>query len=187
MKKTFNGLHPGAALLCAGLVLGCGKPTPPQLQTDGGPYENAHDGIRLQPPKGWSQTGLAREQTGHVPKEVPMVKYRLFDGKRIGVFRLSIVDLPEGASVEEFLKEKSPGLEDWKPDPPKSTPAEVGGRPGIRMTFRGKWEMQPAIKEVLAVRSSTRVYSFTGIYGVNDKAARDAIRQAVASVIWTTK
>lgn len=186
MKMTFSERALVAAILCVGL-LGCDKPRPPRLQTDGGPYENGHDGIRFQPPKGWSQTGLAREQTGLVPKEVPMVKYRLFEGKRIGVFRLSIVDMPESESVETFLKEKSPGLEDWRADPPKSTPADVSGRPAIRMTFRGKWEMQPAIKEVLAVRSGERVYSFTGIYGVKDTAARDAIRQAVASVTWTKK
>ena len=186
MKKTFNSRDLGVAVLCV-VLLGCGKPRPPQLQTDGGPYENSHDGVRFQPPKGWSQTGIAREQTGHVPKEVLMVKYRLFEGKRIGVFRLTLVDLPESASVEEFLKEKSPGIEDWKPVSPKSTPAEVSGRPAVRMTFRGNWEMQPAIKEVLAVRSGGRVYSFTGIYGVNDTAARDAIRQAVASVTWTKK
>ena len=84
-------------------------------------------------------------------------------------------------------QQEGPGIEDWKQDPPKSTPAEVSVRHAVRMTFRGKWEMQPAIKEVLAVRSGGRVYSFTEIYVVNDTGARDAIRQAVASVTWTKK
>lgn len=187
MKRISNTSLRLAGLLL--LLVGCGTPQPPQLQTGDAPYENRAVGIRFLPPSGWKQMLLANHDVfaGKVPRELPMVRYRLLDGKRIGVLRLSAMDLPETKPLDEFLNDRSPGLEDWQPVTPKSAPLEVGGRKAVRWSFTGRWDGQTAIKEVVAVRTGERVYTFACIFGEKDHKARDAMRQAISTVHWEFK
>lgn len=189
MRRTCNLPRRLGAAALGVLLFGCGTPQPPQLQTGDGPYENKVAGIRFQPPAGWRQTALIDPGalSGKITREVPLVKYKLLEGKRIGVLRLTAVDVPESRSLDEFLGERSPGLEDWQPQKPKSEPLEVNGRQGVRWSFTGRWEGQRATKEVVAVRTGERVYSFVGIFAENDLKARDTIRQAVNTVNWEFK
>jgi hypothetical protein len=174
--------------LLAALAFGCGnKPRAPQIQKGDGPFHAASEGLRLQPPKGWRQFGYTELPGGRIAKEVDLVKYKLLDGRRIAVMRVSVVDLPEATSVDQFLRERPPSHEDWRPASAKTETVDVSGQPGVRLAFNGTWEGKNAVREVVAVRRGQRVYSFTCIFGSGDTKTRDAVRQAIASVTWEEK
>jgi hypothetical protein len=116
-----------------------------------------------------------------------LVKYRSFDENNPGVFRVTMLVLPESESVTEYLSRRPPGPERWLVKS-KAEQVSVGGRPADRLTYAGFWKGQrteePMTKEVVAVRRGNRVYFFTGIFQWGDRQTRDVTRQAVASVAW---
>ncbi len=180
-----RGIRIALALGVIALLWGCGgKPRPPALQQGDGPFHSPSAGLRFQPPKGWRQFTHGIVPPGPVPKEVPVVKYKLQDGKRMALLRVGVVDLPEPKSVEQYLRERPPGHEDWRAVSSKNETVDVNGLPGVRVAFTGRWDGRNAVKEVVGVRRGGRLYSFTGIYGAGDTRARDAVRQAVATVTW---
>jgi hypothetical protein len=176
-----------ASLALAGLLLaGCGpRIKAPRLVQGEAVYHNPREGLRLEPPPGWSQHARA-DYPVRLDRERPLVKYKCLEDREAAVFQVSRIDLAEAILPETYLREQPPGPEKWRLTGATET-LQVGGRPATRVTFTGTWEeneKEEVVKEVVAVRRGERVYFFTGIFVADDREARAKVRKAIESVVW---
>jgi hypothetical protein len=153
-------------------------------------YHDSREGFRLAPPRGWRQHGRGQYPPGQYDKERDLLKYRSLDEGKVGVFRVSMIDLPEAESATAYLAAKPPGPERWSVSG-TSEPLKVGGLAAERVTFSGVWEGrkadEPVTKEVVAVRRGGRVYFFAAIFLAGDKDTRDVARKVLSSVAWDSQ
>jgi hypothetical protein len=184
-RHARQGSWPRTAALAVTLVLfaiGCSrKPRPPRLQKDASVYYNPHDGFQFQVPAGWSENARADPRVQHA-HEQRLVKYKRLAAKP-AFLEVSVVDLPESTNVSDYLTEHSVGKE-WQ-RLAETKELTVDRFPATQDAFVGYWDREKIIKEIVAVRQGKRVYFFTGSYPAADTEARDEIREAVASIVWT--
>jgi hypothetical protein len=170
-----------AGLMTLLVGAGCG-PRPPALQAAGAAYENAHEGLTFRPPAAWRQRGLVADPGGPAPSERFLVKYKHDFRGGPAFLSVTMVDLPEGTTLDKLLARRSPGS-GWGP-PSRVETLQVRGRPAARVAYSGRQNDQPSVREVVAVRRDRRVYFFTGTFPRSDPQAREQIRQAVGSIVW---
>src|SRR5262249_1800767 len=106
----------GALALAGLLMAGCDdKPRAPPLGQGEAVYHNQREGLRLEPPSGWSQHGRVESLSGPQDQERVLVKYKRLDASGPAFFRASLIDLPESTAVESFLRSRPPGPDNWRP------------------------------------------------------------------------
>ena len=96
---------------------------------------------------------------------------------------VSLADLPDWIDLAKYLAEPSQSVQKWQlvGAPEKLI---LSGAAAIRYTLASRSEKDKLTKEVTAFRRGDRTYFFTGVFRPGDERARDAVRQAVASVMW---
>lgn len=165
------------------LVAGCSsRPHAPAL-LDEPVYLNAREGFRFRVPEGWKQYAKADVPPGKADKDRLLVAYRQISAGTVAELEVSLVDLPVETDLEKYLSGRSYGVEKWQ----LATAAEhieINNVPAVRLSFVGRSGKEKMAKEAVVFRRLERAYLFVGVYRAVDDKARDAIRDAVASVMW---
>jgi hypothetical protein len=145
-------------------------------------YQNGREGIRFLVPEGWTQFARGDAPSGKPGEEWTLVEYQLHGAETQTVLRLTCVDLPESADVEQFLAGHWPDATLTPLGPPQ--PVTVDGVAGTDTLFTLGPKGGKIVHEVYAFRRRGRVYLFTGIFAEDDTRARQQVRRAVESVEW---
>jgi hypothetical protein len=172
-------------LALAGLawLAGCNAgPRAPVLK-DEPVYQNDREGFRFLVPPGWIQRAKGELPPGRLTRESLLVHYARPDAGPAALLEVTAADLPESADLAAEAATPSFGVKSWRVAGPAES-IDVGGVPGVRIRCAGTLDGTEMTKEVVAVRRGERVYFFTAMFATADQAARDQVRQAVASTIW---
>jgi hypothetical protein len=168
-------------------MVGCDlRPVAPELNQHERTYHNAEEGFRFEAPSGWSRHAVSSFPPGPQREERLWVKYKRLTDNRPTFFRVSFIDLPESASVAQYLGDRPAGPENWRLASEKET-VDLDGVAATRYRFTGSWAADVMVKEVVAVRRGHRWLFFTGIYPADDTSARRQIRETLASIRWDRK
>lgn len=172
------------AVVLALAIAGC-KPRPraPALIQGEPVYHNKQEGFRFMPPPNWHLHARSELPPGKFEVERFLVEYRRLSGPKVASLDVSMVDLSPSTTVESYLAEHGPGRESWQPAGKPET-IDLGGKSGLRVSFKGQRGPDAFIKEIVAVRKGDRAYFFSGVYAANDAKARDQVRKAVESLTW---
>jgi hypothetical protein len=157
-------------MLC--VLAGCGREQPSAL------YENTELGFSFRAPAGWSERARCDDIPSRITHERLLVQYKRLQAGNPAWLRLSLVDLPETASLEAYLRRRSPGRE-WQRKSDIEALDFAGDR-ALLATFVGKCGPKDLLCEAIARRRGNRVYLFTGLFGATDGQSREAFREAVA-------
>lgn len=182
-----RGRLTGAGLAAGLLALaGCGAPEPAAYQDV--------EGLRFTPPDGWVQrasTGNVPEQVRHKQGHVPLpplaaherlvARYDRVTSGSLAWLRVTRAGPPASASLK-VLAARMPGA-GWKRES-EAEEFELGVLPAARAAAVGRWVDQDYRCETVVVRNGDRVYVITGSFPAADGAAREQVRQAVASATW---
>ena len=169
MKRT--------VLLVAVLLAGCsGRPRAPALDNES-VYQNSQEGFRFVVPQGWAQSVKANLPPGPLKDEKLLVRYIGHSDTAQGTLEVAGVDLPESTNLAEYLAGPSHSTKSWKS---AGGPEPAANSSATRFLFRGDGMM----KEVVAFRRGERVYLFYSLYAAKDAKTREALRQAIDSIIW---
>jgi hypothetical protein len=186
--------------LVAFLVLaGCGRTRPSPVYQD-------EQGFRITPPPGWSERERPAASSGAAPgpparrrkqadlplpplgvmgatsQERTLVRYDRLTAGRQAWLRVTTADLPTARSVGSVLVSRAPG-KGWRRESGVES-LEVGGRPGARVAFVGRWGGLDYLCEAVAVRKGERTWFITASFPASDDSAREQVRQSVAGVTW---
>jgi hypothetical protein len=182
--KSLTARNIRFGLFTAALLLGPGcehRPRAPVLRNEP-VYQNKREGFRLLVPEGWSQHAKAEFPPGRVEKERLLVGYTYVTSLGMTSFEASMADLPPSADLAAYLAQASYGTNHWRQDTPP-VDIEVDGVPCIRFSFVSDPDKRTA-KEAATFRRGERTYFFTGVFPASDSEAREAVRRAVASLLW---
>jgi hypothetical protein len=160
-----------AALLSVALA-GCGWAASERVYRDA-------DGFRFRSPAGWSER--ARNESP-VPDRL-LVQYKRLRAGNPAWLSVSVAAAPRSVDLETWLARRALG-----PKHPRESTIdrlELGGQPAVRLICStGRPKKREFVCEWVAVRRHDRVYIFHSSFTADDRAARDEVRQAVASVAW---
>lgn len=134
--------------------------------------------LRFAVPEGWKTNAKSNLPVGSLNKERMLVEYQQL-GPLAAVLRVTAVDLKDEEPAA-YLDRTNRRKREFKP--PTSEATQLGGLPATRFTFlhvAGGLD-----KEVVTVRRDERLYLFLSECGKTDAKAREAIRNALASVVW---
>jgi hypothetical protein len=92
------------------------------------------------------------------------------------------IDQPVSTDLVSYLHSAPSGSKPWRSNREKMY--KRNGATGTRYILVHCGGKAEDTREVLAVRRSTRVYLFTGLYGSADAKAQDQIRRTLESLIW---
>jgi hypothetical protein len=191
MKKSQKTKRIGIVLIAV-MVSGCAlilivvfaggfgnRPRAPSLG-DEPVYRNSREGFRFVAPESWKVTARADYPSGAADKDRLLVTYQAIGTDKPASLYVSMIDVPESASLLNHVGAPSHSVSDWQPT---AEPAEItlGGKAATRFSFRS----QENAKEVAACRRGGRVYLFTVLFSRTDTKARDLGRTAIESVVWT--
>jgi hypothetical protein len=174
-----------AVLLAAGIVVlsGCGsRPRAPAI-LDELVYQNDREGLRFLAPQGWTQHTRAELPAGKLEQERLLVAYRQQEPDSPADLEIAAMDFPESKDLTAYLAAASHGVKQWRLAGKPET-VQINGVTGVRTILTGQQGSMNITKEVVSFRRGERVFLFTGFYAPSDSKARDAVRQAVGSVMW---
>jgi hypothetical protein len=173
---------------------GCGR-TQPQLV-----YQD-DQGFRITPPPGWSERerpaasaspARHRKQTdlplpplgviGTTSQEQVLVRYDRLTAGRQAWLRVTAADLPASVALKPILSGRAP-RSNWRLESEVES-LDVGGHPGLRIAFAGRWSDQDYLCEIVAVHKGERVWFITSSFPAADETAREQVRHSVAGVSW---
>lgn len=145
-------------------------------------YQNEQAGFRFLPPAGWSERARAEDGPALAAKEQVLVQYKRLTAGRPAWLRVSSMAVDASVSPTTCLSHRNLGRE-WCVD---SQPEgfEVNSRPASRVAYSGEWHKMSYLCEIVAIRCGERVYFFTASIPADDSAARDEVRQAIATATW---
>jgi hypothetical protein len=168
---------------CALVAAGCNdRPRAPAI-LDEPVYQNDREGFRFLAPQGWTQHTRAELPPGKLEQERLLVAYRQREAGSPADLEVAAVDLPESADLTAYVAAASHGVRQWRLVG-KPEQFQVNRVSAIRTTLTGKQGEQLMTKEVVSFRRGERVFFFTSFYAPTDSKSRDALRQAVGSVMW---
>jgi hypothetical protein len=176
--------HAVAALLGLLVFAGCdSSPKAPAL-SDAPVYEN--EGFRFLVPEGWLQSAAATLPSGALEGEVLLTQYRMRTASQGATLEILCFDESpdQTTDLHKYHAGPSHGVQQWNSLSNPET-VEIDGRKGERLTYTARMGNQDMIKEVVAFRRDNRIYSFIGLFWKADDKAREQLRRAVNSVIWT--
>lgn len=161
------------------------RPQAPSLR-NGPVYQNKSAGFRFLVPEGWSQSANATLPAS-LDREFLLLQYRMKTTAQGGLFEVLCFDPKPDFDLNAFHAGPSHGVKAWPPreatsgkeSPDVATPAG-----GERKLYGASLMGNPTTKEVVSFRRGTRIFSFMGVYGDKDAAAREEIRRALESLKW---
>jgi hypothetical protein len=166
------------------LLPGCSRrPHAPALGDDP-VYQNSREGFRFLAPEGWVQRARAEIPPGKAEKERLLVEYQRVGGGKLALLEVSLADLPPSTDLITYLAGPADGVEKWR-SVGRPENLEIEGVEATRMTFSGRVGKEDMTREVVAFRRGERVYFFVGLFTATDGKARDELRRAVGSTIWS--
>jgi hypothetical protein len=169
-----------AAVAC---LTGCNsRPRAPAI-LDEPVYQNDREGFRFLAPDGWTQHMRAELPTGKIEQERVLVAYKRRAADPPADLEVAAVDFPEQADWSAYLAAASHGTKQWHPAGKPET-VQINGVSAVRTVLKGRQGQQDMTKEVVTFRRGERVFLFTGLFAPSDSKAREAVRQAVGSVMW---
>jgi len=172
-----TGRWPATVLGVVLMLGGCGKgPRAPGLE-DGPVFVDAREGLRFLVPQKWVQTARGVMPPGRLEQERMIVDYKITGTAKPASFRVTCIDLADGANIPKYVVKEAPSGWHMK-GPPKAI--EVHGMLATRTALTGPDQYA---REVVAFRRGERVYLFTGIWAASDHSAREQIEHAIESVI----
>jgi len=171
---------------CLGLIFvanyGCGsRPRAPAL-LDEPVYTNMQEGFRFVVPEGWQIQARAEYPRQEMKEERMLVEYRRQREGKTLLLLVSMVDLPETASLRDHIVQRVYPAADWKVGPVETI--QLGDVPAERLVLSLRVDKEETIREVVSVRKAQRVYFFSGSFPGSDTKGREEIRKAVASLTW---
>ena len=119
---------------------------------------------------------------GKSPGERLVVRYDRVSYGSLAWLRVSLAEVPSSVGLKTWVATKTPAA-NWKRES-EVEELEIGGLPAARIAVVGRWNDQDELCETVAVRKGERVYVITGSLPAADAAAREQVRQAVASAVW---
>src|SRR5262249_26812782 len=146
-------------------------------------YQNDREGFRFLAPQGWTQHTRAELPPGKLEQERLLVAYKQRETDSPADLEVAAVDLPEPSDLTAYLAAASHGVRQWRLVTKPET-VQINGVSAVRTAFTGQQGSLNMTKEVVSFRRGDRVFLFTGFYVPSDSKARDALRQAVGSVMW---
>ena len=165
-------------------MAGCeSRPRAPAL-SDAPIYNNRQEGFRFLVPDGWTQSATAALPTGKLESEVLLVQYRMKTAQQGATLDVLVFDEDQPSDLKEYHQLPSQAVDDWTLTQPEED-LTVNGVKAQRLIYSGNLGEQRMIKEVVAFRRGQRVYSFIGLFWNNDAKAREQLRRAVDSIIWS--
>lgn len=175
----------GVLFVVVGLLsIGCDStPRAPALR-DSAVYQNRAAGLRFLIPQGWKQAASAVLPSGPIETEFMLAKYTMPTSPRGGTLELLCFDDSKSIDVKAHHEQPSHGVAAWKLEE-DATEVTVGGATGQRLPLVGSAGKNTLHKEVTVFRRGKRVYSFVALYWDDDRVARDEIRRAVDSLVWS--
>jgi hypothetical protein len=189
--KTFSGRQRWLVWLCGACLAGLGlvlfvslrgdRPRAPVLK-DEPVYQNAREGLRFLVPEDWTMLARGEAPASATGQEWPLVEYQFHGADSPTVLRVTCIDLPESADIQQYLTKHWPAATLKPLGPPQ--PFTVDGVEGTATLFNLGPEGGPIVHEVYAFRRGPRVYLFTGIFAADDSRARQQVRRAVESIQW---
>jgi hypothetical protein len=189
--KTLSGRQKALAWLCGALLAGLAlvlffslhgdTPRAPVLK-DEPVYQNGREGFRFLVPEGWTVVSRGEAPSGKAGQEWTLVEHQLYGVESQTILRVTCVDLPQDADVQDYLTKHWPGATLTPVSPPE--PIRVDGVEGTDTLFSLGPKNGPIVHEVYAFRRGGRVYLFTGIFAEEDSRARQQVRRAVESIQW---
>jgi len=166
------------------LIVGCSdRPSAPELR-DTPVYQNKQAGFRFLVPDGWNQTANAVLPTGPIQGEVWIARYTLQTPERGATLQILGYEEKLHPNFAEFHAEPSLSVNDWKPSASAET-VTVSGVTGTRMIYSGKLQDRELTKEVVGFQRGGRMYCFVAAFHVQDDKAREQVRRAINSLLWS--
>ncbi len=170
---------------CLGILFAAGcdsRPHAPAL-LDEPVYANPREGFRFRVPDGWKQFAKADVPAGKLDKERLLVGYRHATPNTSAQFEVAMADLPESTDLAAYLSDRTRFGDQWRA---AAAPErfEVEGVPAVRYAFTGGQGKDKMTREGVVFRRGERVYLFTAVYRTGDEPTRNAVREAVGSVMW---
>ncbi|MFO0820879.1 MAG: hypothetical protein U1A77_23230 [Pirellulales bacterium] len=164
------------------VAVGC-NPTPqaPALR-DSPVYQNKSAGFRFLVPQGWRQMATA-SLPDKLEQEFLVARYGLTTSPQGAMFEVMCFEPMGEFDAQKHHSGPSHGAKEWSP---VKEEAKAGGPPvrEDRQMFSASLAGKPTVKEVINVTKGNRVFSFIGLYGPSDSAAKEEIRRAVESLQW---
>lgn len=169
---------------CCLISVGCSdRPSAPELR-DTPVYQNKQAGFRFLVPDGWNQTANAVLPNGPIQGEVWIARYTLQTPERGATLQILGYEEKLHPNFVEFHAEPSLSVNDWQPSAPAES-VTVGGVTGTRMIYSGKLQDRQLTKEVVGFQRSGRMYCFVAAFHVQDDKAREQVRRAINSLLWS--
>ncbi|MFO0902067.1 MAG: hypothetical protein U0939_03655 [Pirellulales bacterium] len=183
-------------LMWAGMIAACGlagcglagcdsRPQAPSLR-NGPVYQNKSAGFRFLVPEGWSQSANATLPPA-LDREFLLLQYRMKTTAQGGLFEVLCFDPKPDFDLDAYHAGPSHGVKAWAPREASgnaTSPDVAAPAGGERKLYAASLLGNPTTKEVVSFRRGTRIFSFIGLYGDNDAAAREEIRRALESLKW---
>lgn len=165
---------------CAGCESG---PKAPAL-SNSPVYNNRQEGFRFLVPEDWLQSASAVLPREELEDEVLLVQYRMRTQRQGATLEVLCFDEKQPTDLQEYHSLPSQGVSKWTSTaPPESL--TIDGVNADRFIYSGMLGNDPMTKEVVTFRRGQRVYSFVGLFWNDDPDAREQLRRAVGSVIWS--
>jgi hypothetical protein len=162
---------------------GC-TPSPSAPALENGPvYHDTREGFRFNAPEGWKQRARAIVPAGKIKKEKLLVEYKNANTELGGDFQVTVADVPETASLSDYLAKNTRTGESWR----LVQPAEdftINEASAARISYSKLVGKEEFMREVVAFRRGERVYFFKCYYARRDAASRRALRGCVETIVW---
>jgi hypothetical protein len=160
-------------------------------------YQNA-EGFRIAPPAGWVQRArddVAPERAAHARRKLPLpllntagpsperllVQYDRLTAGHLAWLRIT-VESGSATTLEARLSAHSPGTL-WQSEGGIEK-IEVAGHEAMRSAFRGSWEKQDYLCQIIGVPDGETVYFLTASIPASDEKAREEVGEAIATARW---
>ena len=172
-----------AALACTLSVVGCGsKPSAPAIQ-DSAVYENNQEGLTFLVPKGWSCSASATLPAA-IEGEMVLAQWRMSSPEQGASVEILCFDDVQQSDLQKYHEQASHAVEKWtaSQEPEK---LQIHGVDATRHAYTGLMNRSEMTKEVVCFRRGNRVFSFIGLFVVEDEKAQQQLRRAVGSTRWT--
>jgi hypothetical protein len=159
-----------------------------------------YKGFSFTPPSGWVERvrddalpARSTHKQGNVPlpplgtagnlaPERIVARYDRVTSGSLAWLRVTLAELTSSVSLKKYAAAKTPGSGwKWEADVEE---LELDGMPAARIAFAGRWNDQDYLCETVVVRRGDQVYVISGSFPAADHAAREQVRQAVASAGW---
>ncbi|MCA9188978.1 MAG: hypothetical protein KDA99_25315 [Planctomycetales bacterium] len=168
-------------LMC---LCGCGDPPPQAPALRNGPvYQNDAAGLRFLVPDMWQQTASSALPRGELEKEILLARYQLQTSASGGSLEVYCMNDSPLLDLLTYHRAPSFGVAEWNII---EGPEEIQfqGITATHLLLAGTVNNNQLGKDVTVFRRGARVFSFVGLYSLDDPNARQQIERAVRSVVW---